>query len=133
VVDADEMQQREETPLVLEGLNGRIVGAGQSRRAAGPRTGRYAMIYCDVAAYIAARMGLIYRPEETFLKTSIAGATAATVGMPLSEQAEAAVKAGEKGWQWDKGVCRFCGTGCGIMVATKGGRSWPPRATRMRR
>jgi len=64
-------------------------------------------------------MGLTRRD---FLKTSIAGATAATVGMPLSEQAEAAVKAGEKGWQWDKGVCRFCGTGCGIMIATKGGR-----------
>jgi nitrate reductase NapA len=64
-------------------------------------------------------MGLSRRD---FLKTSVAGATAATVGMPLSKQAEAAVKAGEAGWQWDKGVCRFCGTGCGIMVATKGGR-----------
>ncbi len=64
-------------------------------------------------------MGLSRRD---FLKTSIAGATAATVGMPLSEQAEAAVKGGEAGWQWDKGVCRFCGTGCGIMVATQGGR-----------
>jgi nitrate reductase NapA len=64
-------------------------------------------------------MGLSRRD---FLKNSIAGATAATVGMPLSKQAEAAVKAGESGWQWDKGVCRFCGTGCGIMIATKGGR-----------
>ncbi len=60
--------------------------------------------------------------RRDFLKTSVAGATAATVGMPLSEQAEAAVKQSEKGWQWDKGVCRFCGTGCGIMVATQGGR-----------
>jgi len=25
----------------------------------------------------------------------------------------------EEGWQWDKAVCRFCGTGCGIMVAVK--------------
>ncbi len=64
-------------------------------------------------------MGLTRRD---FLKTSVAGATAATVGMPLSKQAEAAVRAGEKGWQWDKSVCRFCGTGCGIMVATKDGR-----------
>ena len=46
-------------------------------------------------------MGLSRRD---FLKTSVAGATAATVGMPLSKQAEAAVKAGEAGWQWDKGV-----------------------------
>ncbi|HRH79959.1 MAG TPA: nitrate reductase catalytic subunit NapA [Thiobacillaceae bacterium] len=64
-------------------------------------------------------MGLTRRD---FLKTSIAASTAATVGMPLSKQAEAAVKASEKGWQWDKSVCRFCGTGCGIMVATKDGR-----------
>ena len=25
-------------------------------------------------------------------------------------------------WRWDKSVCRFCGVGCGIMVATSGGR-----------
>jgi nitrate reductase NapA len=25
----------------------------------------------------------------------------------------------ESDWRWDKSVCRFCGTGCGIMVATK--------------
>jgi nitrate reductase NapA len=60
--------------------------------------------------------------RRDFLKTSIAAGTAATVGMPLSKQAEAAVLAGEKDWQWDKSVCRFCGTGCGIMVATKEGR-----------
>ncbi|MBU1664998.1 MAG: nitrate reductase catalytic subunit NapA [Gammaproteobacteria bacterium] len=60
--------------------------------------------------------------RREFLKTSIAAGTAATVGMPLSEQAEAAIKAGEKDWQWDKGVCRFCGVGCGIMIATKDDR-----------
>jgi nitrate reductase NapA len=64
-------------------------------------------------------MGLTRRD---FLKTSMAASAAATVGMPLAKEAEAAVKAGEAGWQWDKGVCRFCGTGCGIMVATKGGK-----------
>jgi len=49
-------------------------------------------------------------------------------GHALSEQAEAAVKAGEAGWQWDKGVCRFCGNRLrhhgrhqdGRIVATKG-------------
>ena len=25
-------------------------------------------------------------------------------------------------WSWDKGVCRFCGTGCGIQIATRDGR-----------
>lgn len=64
-------------------------------------------------------MGLSRRD---FLKTSIAASTAATVGLPISQQAEAAVRASEAGWQWDKAVCRFCGTGCGIMVATKDGQ-----------
>lgn len=64
-------------------------------------------------------MGLSRRD---FLKTSIAASTAATVGMPVAKEAVAAVKASEAGWQWDKAVCRFCGTGCGIMVATKDGQ-----------
>jgi nitrate reductase NapA len=60
--------------------------------------------------------------RRDFLKSSIAASTAVTVGMPLSQEALAASLAGEKDWQWDKGVCRFCGTGCGIMIATKNGR-----------
>jgi len=64
-------------------------------------------------------MGLTRRD---FLKNSIAASAALTVGMPVAREAEAAVKASEAGWQWDKGDCRFCGTGCGIMVATQGGR-----------
>ncbi len=60
--------------------------------------------------------------RRDFLKTSAAAATAATVGLPLSETVQAAAKEAEAGWQWDKGVCRFCGTGCGIMIATKDGR-----------
>jgi nitrate reductase NapA len=64
-------------------------------------------------------MGLTRRD---FLKTSVAASAAATVGMPLAKDAAAQVAAGEAGWQWDKGVCRFCGTGCGIMIATKDGR-----------
>jgi len=28
----------------------------------------------------------------------------------------------EAGWTWDKSACRFCGVGCGILVATKEGR-----------
>ena len=60
--------------------------------------------------------------RREFLKSSAAATTAATVGIPLSESALAAVRQAEEGWQWDKSVCRFCGTGCGIMVATKNGR-----------
>ena len=38
------------------------------------------------------------------------------------ELALAKSKEAEADVQWDKAVCRFCGTGCGIMVATKEGR-----------
>ena len=60
--------------------------------------------------------------RREFLKTAVAGATATTMSLPLTRMAEAAVQQLEKGWQWDKSVCRFCGTGCGILVATQGGK-----------
>jgi nitrate reductase NapA len=58
--------------------------------------------------------------RRDFLKSNIAAVTATTVGIPVSQVVNAADA--EQGWQWDKAVCRFCGTGCGIMVATKEGR-----------
>jgi len=60
--------------------------------------------------------------RRDFIKSSVAATTAATVGLPLSQAALAKTTEVEAGWQWDKGVCRFCGTGCGIMVATKDGK-----------
>jgi len=57
--------------------------------------------------------------RREFLKTSVAASAAVTVGISISPTALAAAKENEAGWQWDKSVCRFCGTGCGIMVATK--------------
>ncbi len=60
--------------------------------------------------------------RREFLKTNIAAVTAATVGMPISSSLLAATDEAEKGWKWDKSVCRFCGTGCGIQIATKDGR-----------
>ena len=64
--------------------------------------------------------------RRDFLKASAAATTAATVGMSVSQSTQAAAKEAEKDWQWDKSVCRFCGTGCGIMVATKNGRIVAP-------
>jgi nitrate reductase NapA len=60
--------------------------------------------------------------RREFLKSSIAASTAATVGMPLSEAGRGRRQGGRKGLAVGQGVCRFCGTGCGIMVATKEGR-----------
>ena len=57
--------------------------------------------------------------RRDFIKASIATTTAATIGMPITSMALEKSAEAEKDWQWDKSVCRFCGTGCGIMVATK--------------
>lgn len=61
--------------------------------------------------------------RRDFLKQSaLASVAAATVSLPISEAAAAATKSAEAGWRWDKGVCRFCGVGCGIQIATEKGR-----------
>ena len=58
--------------------------------------------------------------RRDFIKASIAAASAAAVGMSLG--AAPARADPEQGWRWDKGVCRFCGVGCGIQIATKADR-----------
>ena len=60
--------------------------------------------------------------RRDFLKTTAAATAAAAVGISVPKEAMAAAKQAESGWRWDKSVCRFCGTGCGIMVATKDGK-----------
>lgn len=60
--------------------------------------------------------------RREFLKTSAAAATATAAGITVPAAALAKSKEAEAGVQWDKGVCRFCGTGCGIMVGTRDGR-----------
>jgi nitrate reductase NapA len=60
--------------------------------------------------------------RREFIKTSAAAATATAAGITIPVTALAKSKEAEAGVQWDKAVCRFCGTGCGIMVATKEGR-----------
>lgn len=60
--------------------------------------------------------------RRDFLKTAAAVSAAAAVGMKVPEEAMAAAREAEAGWRWDKAVCRFCGTGCGIMIAVKDGR-----------
>ena len=53
------------------------------------------------------------------LKASAAAATAAVAGIPLPASA---APVGDAGIRWDKAPCRFCGTGCSVLVGTKGGR-----------
>ena len=61
-------------------------------------------------------MGLSRRD---FIKQSAVASAAVAIGMSVPKNLSAAKKKIESEWRWDKSVCRFCGTGCGIMVATK--------------
>ena len=58
--------------------------------------------------------------RRELLKTTAAVTAATAVGISVPKELQAAAKKIEAGWRWDKSVCRFCGTGCGLMVATKG-------------
>lgn len=60
--------------------------------------------------------------RRSFLKNSAVAAAAATIGLSISDEIKAQAVEAENGWKWDKATCRFCGTGCGIMVATKNDR-----------
>ena len=60
--------------------------------------------------------------RRDFLKSSAVASAAVAVGMTIPAEMQAAKKKAEGSWRWDKAVCRFCGTGCGIMVATKNDR-----------
>ena len=60
--------------------------------------------------------------RREFVKLSAAAATATAAGVTIPGAQAALAAAGDKGIRWDKGVCRFCGTGCGVLVGTKDGR-----------
>jgi len=61
--------------------------------------------------------------RRDFLKAQALAASAAAAGLPLA--AEAQTKAGPAtgaAVRWDKAPCRFCGTGCSVMVGVQDGR-----------
>ncbi|MEA2029229.1 MAG: nitrate reductase catalytic subunit NapA [Campylobacterota bacterium] len=60
--------------------------------------------------------------RRDFLKSSAAASAAAAVGMSVPSSLHAEATQAQSGWRWDKAACRFCGTGCGIMMATKEGK-----------
>ena len=63
----------------------------------------------------------ISESRRTFLKASAASATAAAAGVPLAT-GPATAQIGTSDIRWDKAACRFCGTGCSVLVGTKNGR-----------
>jgi nitrate reductase NapA len=61
--------------------------------------------------------------RRDFIKSNAIAAAAATAGVTLS--ASKVALAGEEedaGIRWDKAACRFCGTGCSVLMGVKDGR-----------
>jgi len=61
--------------------------------------------------------------RRDFLRQTAAAAAAAVAGIPLPGWAQgASVEKDASGAKWSKAPCRFCGTGCGVMVGVKDNR-----------
>ncbi|MDD2884635.1 MAG: nitrate reductase catalytic subunit NapA [Dechloromonas sp.] len=60
--------------------------------------------------------------RRDFLKTQAVAAAAATAGIPLAAEAAKAPAHGTTEIRWDKAACRFCGTGCSVLVGVQNGR-----------
>ena len=63
---------------------------------------------------------MLKQDRRDFMKASALAATTAAAGLAVDP--ETAEAASGSGIRWDKGACRFCGTGCGILIGTKKGR-----------
>ncbi len=69
--------------------------------------------------------------RREFLKLEAAAMAAAAGGLPAPAAAQNLFT--DRSFtelKWNKAPCRFCGTGCGVMVATKDGRVSRRTATR---
>src|SRR5262247_354152 len=60
--------------------------------------------------------------RREFIRQSAAAAAGAVAGIPVQAVAQVAVPADGDGVKWSKAPCRFCGTGCGVMVGVKNDR-----------
>jgi nitrate reductase NapA len=60
--------------------------------------------------------------RRQLLKRQAALAAAAAAGLPTSPLAQLVTDRSRSELTWNKAPCRFCGTGCGVLVATKDGR-----------
>ena len=59
--------------------------------------------------------------RREFIKSNAVAAAAATAGIGIPVVAQAADTT-ETQIRWDKAACRFCGTGCSVLIGVQGGR-----------
>ena len=60
--------------------------------------------------------------RRDFIKSNAIAAAAATAGVTLSATKTALAGTDKDGVRWDKAACRYCGTGCSVLVGTKDGK-----------
>src|SRR5215470_13946923 len=60
--------------------------------------------------------------RRQLLKAQAAISAAAVAGLPTTAGAQLIAERSRSELTWNKAPCRFCGTGCGVLVATKDGR-----------
>lgn len=61
--------------------------------------------------------------RRAFVKANAAASAAAVAGITLPASAtNLIVSSDETAIKWDKAPCRFCGTGCSVLVGTQNGR-----------
>ncbi|MFV0574499.1 MAG: periplasmic nitrate reductase subunit alpha [Vibrio sp.] len=61
--------------------------------------------------------------RRAFVKANAAASAAAVAGISLSAKAtNLIVSSDQTAIKWDKAPCRFCGTGCSVLVGTQNGR-----------
>ncbi|UCQ58622.1 nitrate reductase catalytic subunit NapA [Edwardsiella piscicida] len=60
--------------------------------------------------------------RRDFMKANAVAAAAAAAGLTIPTVARAVTEGGSDNITWDKAPCRFCGTGCGVLVGTQNGR-----------
>ncbi|SEL09416.1 periplasmic nitrate reductase subunit NapA apoprotein [Atopomonas hussainii] len=57
--------------------------------------------------------------RRDFAKAQAGAVAAAVAGIPLVEASNLITSSDQTQMEWNKAPCRFCGTGCSVMVATK--------------
>ena len=61
--------------------------------------------------------------RRDFVRQTAAAAAGAVAGIPIHAISQEGVQPGGAAtMKWSKAPCRFCGTGCGVMVAVKDNR-----------
>lgn len=60
--------------------------------------------------------------RRDFIKSSAIAATAAAAGVSMPAAANNLITSKDTEVKWDKAPCRFCGTGCSVLVGTQHGR-----------